>query len=115
MWLQPRKIQDSRGRWDRNRTCTLRFWRPNPACRVVSGSVAMCRCAPLSLSPDVVKCRRVSSVSGANSGAADASAGALFPALPLPAAHTNGGIETLYYCADCHIRAMVEIVEESNP
>jgi len=28
---------------------------------------------------------------------------------------TNGGIETLYYCADCHIRAMVEIVEESNP
>jgi hypothetical protein len=27
---------------------------------------------------------------------------------------TNGGIETLHYCADCRMQAMLEIVEESE-
>lgn len=27
---------------------------------------------------------------------------------------TDGGSETLYYCADCRMQAMVEILEESD-
>jgi hypothetical protein len=27
---------------------------------------------------------------------------------------TDGGTETLYYCADCRMQAMVEILEESD-
>jgi hypothetical protein len=46
----PHKSSLGRGRWDRNRTCNLRFWRPNPACRVVSDAIATCRPAPVSLS-----------------------------------------------------------------
>jgi hypothetical protein len=61
-----------RGRWDRNRTCNLRFWRPNPACRVVSDAIATCRSAPLSLSSCAADCRRVSAVTGAHTGAASA-------------------------------------------
>jgi hypothetical protein len=57
-----------RGRWDRNRTCNLRFWRPNPTCRVVSRGVATCRSAALPVSPNVAECRRVSSVTGADTG-----------------------------------------------
>ena len=57
------------GRWDRNRTCNLRFWRPNPACRGVSHAVATCRSAPLLLSPCVAECRQVSPVTGADTGA----------------------------------------------
>jgi hypothetical protein len=59
-----------RGRWDRNRTCNLRLWRPNPTCRVVSYAIATCRSARLSLSPDVADCRWVSPITGADTGAA---------------------------------------------
>jgi hypothetical protein len=69
------------GRWDRNRTGTLRFWRPHPACRVVSVAIANCRSAPLALSSSAADCRRVSAVTGADSGAAAASAGTLLAAL----------------------------------
>ena len=65
------------GRWDRNRTCTLRFWRPNPACRVVSRAIARCRSAPRSLSSDAADCRRVSSVTGADTGATHKQSGTL--------------------------------------
>jgi len=65
----PDKFRVYRGRWDRNRTCALRLWRPNPACRAVSGDVARCRTAPPSLSSDVAKCRPVSVVTGANTWA----------------------------------------------
>jgi len=65
------------GRWDRNRTCNLRFWRPNPACRVVSHAIAIVRSASRSLSSDVARCRWVSPVTGADTGAASASAGAI--------------------------------------
>jgi hypothetical protein len=49
----PHEFSLGRGRWDKNRTCNLRLWRPHPACRVVSGSVATCHSAPRSLSPCV--------------------------------------------------------------
>jgi hypothetical protein len=78
-----------RGRWDRNRTCNLRFWRPNLACRVVSRGVATCRPAPRSLSPNAAVCRWVSSVTGADTGAASASAVALVPALSIRTAPAN--------------------------
>src|SRR6185312_8769833 len=42
---KPLHFRVSRGRWDRNRTCNLRFWRPNPACRAVSHAIATCRSA----------------------------------------------------------------------
>jgi len=61
---------DFTGRWDRNRTCTLRYWRPHPVCRGVSDAIATCRSAPLALSPPVAACRRVSAVTGADTGAA---------------------------------------------
>jgi hypothetical protein len=36
------------------------------------------------------------------------------PSAPYQGRTTNGGIETLYYCADCRMQAMVEIEEESD-
>src|SRR5215471_18556620 len=41
-------------KWDRKRAGALRVWRPNPACREVSYTIAACRSAPLS----VAECRR---------------------------------------------------------
>ena len=57
------------GRWDRNRTCTLRFWRPNPAFRVLSGGVAGCHSAPVFLSSCAAECRSMSLINGAITGA----------------------------------------------
>jgi hypothetical protein len=62
------KFRVSRGRWDRNRTGALRLWRPHPACRVVSDAIATCRSAPHSLSSSAAGCRRVSAVTGADTG-----------------------------------------------
>ena len=82
----PASLMDSGppGRWDRNRTCNLRCWRPNPACRVVSDAIATCRSAPCSLSSYASDCYRVSAVTGADTGATSACAGALLPALEYP-------------------------------
>jgi hypothetical protein len=91
-----------RGRWDRNRTCNLRFWRPNPACRGVSGDTVTCHVAPNNMSYHAADCRRVSAVTGAQTGAAAASVGALVPALRLRSAavHTyiwpDGLIQRLF-------------------
>jgi hypothetical protein len=74
-------------RWEVTRTLNLRFWRPNPACRGVSDAIAIVCSAPRSLSSHAAACRRVSAVTGADSGAAAASAGVLLPAhltVPVP-------------------------------
>jgi len=47
-----------RGRWDRNRTCNLRFWRPNPWCRAVSPHAALPHSRCRRVSPHVAGCRR---------------------------------------------------------
>jgi hypothetical protein len=44
--------------WDRNRTCTLRLWRPNPACREPLPDAALPHSRYRLMPPNVAVCRR---------------------------------------------------------